>query len=76
MNQVVFVMLACVPTAWLLWRRGWIDRRRRFGVILAIVTVVYFVALRSLPERAARQSDNIANPPPPLPSASQPSGRN
>jgi hypothetical protein len=62
MNQLVFVLLAAVPTAWLLWRRGWIDRKRRFGLVLAIVCAVYFMIFRSLPERdqpVAAGPDNI-----------------
>jgi hypothetical protein len=55
MNQLIFTLCAAVPTAWLLWRRGWIDKKRRFGLILALVTVFYFVIMRSLPERTSPQ---------------------
>lgn len=51
MNQLIFVLGAAMPTAWLLWRRGWLDRKRRYGVVLAIVCAFYFVLMRSLPER-------------------------
>jgi hypothetical protein len=66
MNQLIFTLCAAIPTAWLLWRRGWIDRKRRFGLVLALVSVFYFIIMRSLPERTSPQASTD-----PIPTAEQ-----